>query len=312
MKILFTRNETFANEYLADSIFHGLVSLGHEVVDVPELWYMYKDGRPGTGQYKSHTELHGKGFTMYRLLDDDSHIDRTNIEEKIRSQYYDLCILARADFGSPYEQLIVDTYPDSKIITLDGRDQQNLTHYRDSQHLADRGSYFKRELPIRDQRIQPISFAFPKEKIIHPAGITKENLIAGATPVFKDASGVAHYSFDNELDYYKDYARSYFGKTQMKGGWDCMRHYEIMAAGCVPIFEGLEHCPEMTCTTLPKEELLAVNGLIAENGIDWFLTPIGQEVYKELQSRIFTHFINNCTTEAVATYMLDTHRNQFK
>ena len=166
MKILFTRNETFANEYLADSVYHGLVSLGHEVIDVPELWYMYKDGREGPGQYKSHTELHGRGFTMYRLIDNDNNIDRSDVEERIRSQYYDLCILARADFGSPYEDLILANYPDSKIIILDGRDQPNLTYYRDSIHLVDRGTYFKRELPVRDQRIQPISFAFPKEKII--------------------------------------------------------------------------------------------------------------------------------------------------
>jgi hypothetical protein len=312
MKILFTRNETFANEYLADSVYHGLVSSGHTVIDVPELWYMYKDGRPGTGQFKSHTELHGRGFTMYRLVDNDDDIDRTDVEEKIRSQYYDLCILARADFGSPYEQLILEHYPDSKIIILDGRDQQNLIHYRDSTHLADRGTYFKRELPFRDQRILPISFAFPKEKIIHPSGIVKENLIAGAKPVFKDADGKAHYSFDNELDYYKEYARSYFGETQAKGGWDCMRHYEIMAAGCVPIFHGIENCPDTICTTLPKEELLAVNGLIAEHGIEWFLTAEGQVVYAELQSRIFEHFVTNCTTEALGRYVLETHAKRFE
>ena len=41
-----------------------------------------------------------------------------------------------------------------------------------------------------------------------------------------------------------------------KGGWDCLRHYEIMMNGCIPIFEGLIDCPQLTLTTLPKSELL--------------------------------------------------------
>ena len=315
MKILFTRNETFANEYQADSVFHGLVQLGHEVVDVPRLWYMYNDGSEGPGQFKSHTELHGRGFTMYRLLEQDL-VDRTDIENKIRTGYFDLCILARADFGSPYEELILQHYPASQVIILCGKDQPDLTHHRDSTHLIGKGTYFKRELPshILDSYpdIKPISFAFPKEKIIHPADCEKQQLLSGAKPVFKDANGVAHYSFDNELDYYKEYARSYFGETQMKGGWDCMRHYEIIAAGCVPIFRGIEYCPEHTCAFLPKEELLAVNGLIAEHGLDWFTHGTGLDVYHELQSRIFEHFKNHCTTEAMAKYVLDTHADMHR
>jgi hypothetical protein len=307
MKILFTRNETFANEYQADSVYHGLVSLGHEVVDVPELWYMYKDGRPGPGQFKSHTELHGRGFTMYRLVDDCA--DRADIEDKIRNHYFDLCILARADFGSPYEDLILEHYPKSKIIIIDGKDQNDLTHHRDHRHLVKAGTYFKRELIYDDQDIHPISFAFPKEKIIHPSGIVKDQLVSGAKPVFKDANGVAQYSFDNELDYYKEYSRSLFGETMRKGGWDCMRHYEIMAAGCVPVFHLIETCPKRTLTTLPTEELLAVNGLLLEYGAEWFTTEPGLTVYWELQHRIFDHFVNNCTTEALAKYVLDTHNS---
>lgn len=307
MRILYTRGETFANEYLADGVFHGLKQLGHEVIDVPELWYMYNDGRGGPGEFNSHTELHGRGFTLYRLFDNDADIDRTDIENKIRTQYFDLCILARADFGSPYEELLLEHYSPDKIIILDGRDQVDIRHHRDSRHLITRGTYFKRELFGATDRIHPISFSFPKEKIIHPSRIDKVNLISGAKPVFKDANGVAHYSYDNELDYYQEYARSYFGETQAKGGWDCMRHYEIMAAGGVPIFHGIEQCPDLTCTTLPKEELLAVNGLITEHGIEWFLTSTGQAVYEELQSRIFEHFVTDCITEAAAKYILDIH-----
>ena len=40
----------------------------------------------------------------------------------------------------------------------------------------------------------------------------------------------------NESDYYKDYQRSYFAITCKKGGWDCLRHYEILANAVSPTF----------------------------------------------------------------------------
>lgn len=40
------------------------------------------------------------------------------------------------------------------------------------------------------------------------------------------------YIFENEEEYYNDYKKSLFAITRKKGGWDCMRHYEILACGC--------------------------------------------------------------------------------
>jgi len=296
MKILFTRNWTHENDYLSDMLLHGLRAVGHDVVDDPVLWYMYKDA-----DVTEVEKLHGRGFTTYRTLDNIA-VDRTNIESKITEHYFDLVILSRADFESPYEALVLKHYTPSKVIIVDGRDQPNLTHWRDSTHLLGRGTYFKRELEKAIPGVHPISFAFPQEKI-SGLGTAKEKTIAGAKPV----TG-GQYTFTVESEYYQDYAQSYFGTTCRKGGWDCMRHYEIMAAGCVPIFEGVEHCPDTICTTMPKELLMAVNVLIADNGIDWFTTEPGLTVYAELQQQIFDHFVANCTTEALAEYVLKTHQ----
>lgn len=298
MKILFTRNWTHENDYLSDMLLHGLRTIGHEVVDDPVLWYMYKDADVDRVE-----KLHGRGFTTYRTLD-NILVDRTDIESKIRDHYFDLIILSRADFESPYEALALEHYTSKELIVIDGRDQPNLTHWRDSSHLLRRGTYFKRELETAIPGVYPISFAFPKEKVLGP-GTAKEKTMAGAKPV----TG-GQYTFTVEAEYYQDYATSYFGETRRKGGWDCMRHYEIMAAGCVPIFENVETCPDTICTTLPKELLTAVNGLITEHGIDWFTTEPGLTVYAELQRQIFEHFVNNCTTEALANYVLTIHNNQ--
>jgi hypothetical protein len=309
MKILITRCNEHETDHMGDLLIHGFTELGHDVVDAPRVWHVHADGKPGPAGKHRH-ELHGKGFTLTNILPNDSHIDRTDIESKIRNKYFDLHVLSRADFESPYEKLILDTCSDSKIITLDGKDQSDFQHYRDHAHLVGRGSYFKRELTFDNPFVHPIGFTFPKQKIIDRTGIVKEKIFSGAKPVEGD-NATKKYMFDNEQEYYRDYAASYFGETTRKGGWDCMRHHEIMASGCVPWFTDLADCPEQTCTFLPKEDLLAVNQFMADNGAEWFEHGEGLDIYETLQERIFDHFLNHCTTEAMAKYVLDTHKRNY-
>ena len=61
--------------------------------------------------------------------------------------------------------------------------------------------------------------------------VDKEKILATCDP--RDTST---YIFDDEESYYNDYAKSLFAITMKKGGWDCLRHYEILAAGCLPVF----------------------------------------------------------------------------
>jgi hypothetical protein len=82
-----------------------------------------------------------------------------------------------------------------------------------------------------------------------------------------------------------------------------MRHYEIMANHCIPLFLDIEQCPQYTCATLPKQELKCVLDLYnTDKNIDW----------KEKEESIFDHFINNCTTEHTANYILDIWKNCYK
>ena len=43
-----------------------------------------------------------------------------------------------------------------------------------------------------------------------------------------------------EVEYNKMYQDSRFALTKKKGGWDCLRHYEILMNGCIPLFENLD------------------------------------------------------------------------
>ena len=56
---------------------------------------------------------------------------------------------------------------------------------------------------------------------------------------------------EGNSSYYEQYNNSYFAYTCKKGGWDCMRHYEIIAAGCLPVFKDFDMCPKYVLTTWP-------------------------------------------------------------
>ena len=79
----------------------------------------------------------------------------------------------------------------------------------------------------------------------------KEKLVSYIIP-----NDSKNYTFTNEIDYYEEYSKSWFAHTKKKAGWDCLRHYEIMMNGCVPIFEDLENCPINTMVNLPKKEIM--------------------------------------------------------
>lgn len=97
--------------------------------------------------------------------------------------------------------------------------------------------------------IFPISFSIPSEKIVDKVPV-KNKLIAHIIP-----GKLSTYIYENEKDYYKDYQNSYFAHTKKKAGYDCMRHLEILANGCIPIFENIESIPKNTMTHYPIDLL---------------------------------------------------------
>lgn len=104
--------------------------------------------------------------------------------------------------------------------------------------------------------IHPISFSIPKCKIvsrIYPKTKFISSLIPGDTST---------YIYNTEQDYYDEYRQSMFALTKKKAGWDCMRHYEILANGCIPYFPDISNCPKNTMTTFPKELIKRSNELV--------------------------------------------------
>jgi hypothetical protein len=294
MKILFTK-KVGGQDYTTDCLFHGLRSVyGNSVVDCPKIWYMYKSSFYHGGPQLS--DIYGRGFTIFGTLDDPA-VDRTNIEDKIINQYFDF-IIVQSNIGNPYNDLIVRHTPPEKIIYIDGDDESRIKW----QDTPITGHHFKRELVDTSMPVHPISFAFPREKI--PTPISKTQSLATIIP-----GDISTYIYTEENNYYAGYNQSLFARTCKKGGWDCMRHYEILACHCIPWFTDIAQCPDKICVTLPKHLLTYTNALLSRYHHSEFLTGELRERYQHLNELIFAHFADNCTTDALARSVIDLATN---
>lgn len=107
--------------------------------------------------------------------------------------------------------------------------------------------FFQRIQPSPFTRmLYPISFSIPESKIVH--AIPEKTKLLATTIPYNNST----YIFNDEETYRKDYQSSIFAITHKKGGWDCMRHYEILANGCIPYFTDLSNCPADQLQLFPK------------------------------------------------------------
>jgi hypothetical protein len=159
----------------------------------------------------------------------------------------------------------------------------------------------------------PIQFSIPTNRILNES-VEKEHCFSYISP------GKTKYSFDSEDEYYRHYASCYFAVTMEKGGWDCLRHYEILGSGCVPYFLDLENCPKDTMFRLPKKLLMKARELpgmpsyeevvnhaerddLENLSFDW--DKFDKDEYFELLDELKSYTRNHLTTEAMAKYFMD-------
>ena len=245
-------------DYLADSLLHGLVTLGLSVVDYPRKQVLYEG--QDLCSVSSELRLRGHGFTLYGLLP-DRLVDRTFVIQRLEAGWFDLVVISQ--IWRQWGQLL-DLAPllqQVPVVLLDGDDDTRIFHHSGTRVRrygwqrfpirSGRCYYFKRELQNLDAQgrhcqIFPASFSIPAEKILPVHVARKEKRFAShcVDPEVAKACGLhTSYAFDSEDAYYHDLAVSRFAVTTKRGGWDCLRHYEIAAAGAVPCFRQLERKP---------------------------------------------------------------------
>ena len=302
MKILFLH--TNCQDYLADGIFHGLRTIyGKDVVDYPRYDAMYKSISPALRK-----QLRGNGFTLYGLLDEINELEaeRYNWQSKISN--FDIIIIANIwkqwQMLWEYREL----FKNKKLVVLDGEDMPYIYPYNSyfSQFRKhplffftplSNTYYFKRELfdgyfgysfnrIFGDKKlislempknVYPISFSIPAEKIklgnektkLFQTHIVDEEVAKAVEESKFSSTGSDLTFFSNEEVFYNDMASSRFGITTKRAGWDCLRHYEIAAAGSVICFKNL-HLKPVLCAPF---------GLDSSNSISY-------SCYKDLMAKI--------------------------
>jgi len=264
-----------AEDYLADSLLHGLRSLlGADVVDVPRRDSLYA--------VEDQSRVYGRGFTLYGTLPDVDVWRGWPIDRALRGEF-DVVVFGDIwRYWGPWAQMRSRLFELKRrnvtLVAVDGHDSEAMyphgpAYWKGARpwpppRAHGRIPFFKRELTpltarlryygllpagVAERRlarhVKPIAFSIPEEKLA-TGEEPKTKLLATHVvdpEVQRLVPGTAtSYAFDAEVDYVADLRASRFGITTKRQGWDAMRHYEQAAAGCVPCFRDLHRKPA-TC-----------------------------------------------------------------
>lgn len=145
----------------------------------------------------------------------------------------------------------------------------------------------------------PIQFSISERKMVQEIP-KKEKDFAFIIP-----GQLNTYIYDDESEYYSDYQNSYFAVTCKKAGWDCLRHYEILANGCIPYFIDLEECPENTMVLFPKKLILEAMNLEGVSYLNIDHQKFNKKRYFEILNELMDYTRKNLTTKKIAQYILN-------
>jgi hypothetical protein len=277
MKILFitTKSQSNQGDYLELSILHGLkVLLGENLIEIPKKNILYGDFTKVKKE-----DLHGRGFTLLndKFEDNVNRTDLKNIDFVIYGSghaYGEEYFIEKYDKLAKYNSWIIDGHD------LYGK-AKKMKKYRGEYVIGNQFEYsFKRELIFEQEHVYPSGFGIP-ESVIKEVNFKKKNKLFQKTApmhaLFKKQSDLGgtrnHHIFDNENDYFEDISSSWFGITSKKGGWDTLRHYEIIAAGTLLLFRDYDKKPnlcspqDLPCFSYStKKELLSlIDNLVINN-----------------------------------------------
>ena len=336
MKVLFLHQNQ--PDYLAESLFHGLRTvLGSDCIDAPRYDSLYA---PLTDSLKS--KMRGHGFTLYGLLEDIPKLSDQRFFWRKDLAHYDLIVIGNiweqwqqvwnlAPHIAPEKMVVLDGYDSPSFFpyTLSGLKNQPWSYFAP----VSRFKYFKRELigeghsygvsnrlprilrkwiPL-PKNARPIAFSIPEQKIkrVVPASKTKDfpihivdQEVAEQLPhAFFSATGSDKLFFTDEADYIDDLTKSRFGITTKRAGWDCLRHYELAANGCVLCFRDLDKKPA-TCAPYGLDESNCIIYRDSKELKDRIASMTDEE-YSALQEQTYKWIDSNTTANRARQFLDD-------
>lgn len=145
----------------------------------------------------------------------------------------------------------------------------------------------------------PIGFSIPEEKIVEKIP-QKDRDFASLIPGHLDT-----YIYRRESDYYEGYQRAYYAITCKKQGWDCLRHYEILANGTIPYFIDLDFCDENTLHFFPKELIKEAMNLEGVSYMHIDHDRFDPEKYNAVLTKLLDYTKEHLTSREMAYYLLN-------
>jgi hypothetical protein len=263
-----------AEDYLSDSLLHGLRTvLGEQVVDVPRRDALYA--------VNDRSRVYGRGFTLYGRLPELDVWRAWPIHRALRG---DFDVVVFGDiwrcwglWAQMRSRLFELRRKGVTLVAVDGHDSELMYPHAPAYWIgmrpwpapraAGRIAFFKRELTPTTARVRyygllpraeaerhlarhvrPIAFSIPEEELAD--GNEPKTKVLARHVVDPEVQALVpgtatNYAFADEAEYINDLRKSRFGITTKRAGWDCMRHYEQAAAGCVPCFRDLDRKPAM-------------------------------------------------------------------
>jgi hypothetical protein len=243
-RILFiiTQNPEKQGDYLELSILHGLKELlGKECFDIPKKKILYGDFSQSPKE-----KLHGKGFSILSIpLPDLLHnpiLETENVDAIIVGDGH--MYGEFPNFSSLYEIT-------PNVWVLDGHDlygeaTRKINFQGEEIIGAQFENSFKRELIEDIDSVYPTGFGIPEHRIREIDFSLKTRMIQKTSPSEACFSNSPNkYLYEDEEEYYDDMASAWFGLSCKKGGWDCLRHYEIIASGSLLLFKDYDKKPPL-------------------------------------------------------------------
>lgn len=133
----------------------------------------------------------------------------------------------------------------------------------------------------------PLSYSIPLKFVKNAMEIKKTRLFSPLIPADNKT-----YIYKDEISYNKNYSESYFSFTFKKGGYDCLRHYEILANNSIPYYIDIDEIPNKTMTTFPKS--------IVKNAMKSLLNKDNVQIFDKYIQDLNEYTINNLTCEKTA------------
>ncbi|MBD2093920.1 glycosyltransferase family 1 protein [Trichocoleus sp. FACHB-591] len=330
MKVLYLH--TNQPDYLAESLLHGLRTLlGKNCVDVPRYDSLYA---PLEDHLRS--KLRGYGFTIYGLLEDIPDLAHERYFWQKDLNKYDLIVIA--NIWSQWEIVwdLISLVEPQKLVILDGSDTPAFFPYtslgwrikkRPWSYFVpiSKIKYFKRELvgegysyalekvlpyslrrwvPL-PQNSYPIAFSIPDQKV-SPRSMELKSKdfpkhIVDSEVATKITGSSQQYPFSSEAEYYDDLTYSRFGITTKRAGWDCLRHYELAANGCVLCFRDLDLKPD-SCA---PHGLDSSNCLIYHNfdELSYKVSSLTSNEYQKFQLKTYEWISLNTTVNRAKAFL---------